>query len=117
VREGDTNRVKMNVLVENNSRGEVVLLGGSGSPPAINKRKAETQVLIKEGERLVIGGVTTRENIEAVRGVPLFGDIPILGWLFKQRGESSDSTELVVFITPSIVRRDATTASVPMTPR
>ena len=114
VREGDQNRIKMTVLVENNSRGDIVDLGASGGqPPAINKRKAETQVLIKEGERLVIGGVTTHENIEAVRRVPLFGDIPILGWLFKQRGESNESTELVVFITPSIVRRDATTASLP----
>jgi type IV pilus assembly protein PilQ len=116
VREGDSNRIKMTVLVENNSRGAVVDLGASGGqPPAINKRKAETQVLIKEGERLVIGGVTNSENEEAVRRVPLFGDIPILGWLFKQRGERSTSTELVVFITPSIVRRDATTASLPST--
>jgi type IV pilus assembly protein PilQ len=116
VREGDSNRIKMTVLVENNSRGAVVDLGASGGqPPAINKRKAETQVLIKEGERLVIGGVTNSENEEAVRRVPLFGDIPILGWLFKQRGDRSTSTELVVFITPSIVRRDATTASVPST--
>jgi len=119
VREGDVNRIKMSVLVENNSRGATVDLGASGGqPPAINKRKAETQVLIKEGERLVIGGVTNSESEEAVRRVPLFGDIPILGWLFKQRGDRNNSTELVVFITPSILRRDATTASVPgTTPR
>ena len=116
VREGDVNRIKMSVLVENNSRGATVDLGASGGqPPAINKRKAETQVLIKEGERLVIGGVTNSESEEAVRRVPLFGDIPILGWLFKQRGDRNNSTELVVFITPSILRRDATTASVPGT--
>ncbi|HET7343879.1 MAG TPA: secretin N-terminal domain-containing protein, partial [Methylomirabilota bacterium] len=116
VREGDSNRIKMSVLVENNSRGATVDLGASGGqPPAINKRKAETQVLIKEGERLVIGGVTNSENEEEVRRVPLFGDIPIFGWLFKQRGDRNTSTELVVFITPSIVRRDATTASVPGT--
>jgi len=114
VREGDSNRIKMTVLVENNSRGAVVDLGASGGqPPAINKRKAETQVLIKEGERLVIGGVTNSESEEAVRQVPLFGDIPILGWLFKQRGDRNTATELVVFITPSIVRRDATTAALP----
>ncbi len=65
----------------------------------------------------MIGGVTNSESEEAVRRVPLFGDIPILGWLFKQRGDRNTSTELVVFITPSIVRRDATTASIPSTPR
>ena len=113
VREGDSNRIKMTVIVENNSRGAVVDLGSSGGqPPAINKRKAETQVLIKEGERLVIGGVTNSESETANRQVPLFGDIPVLGWLFKQRGDRNASTELVVFITPSIVRRD-TTAFVP----
>jgi type IV pilus assembly protein PilQ len=116
VREGDINRIKMTVLVENNSRGATVDFGPSaGNPPAINKRRAETQVLIKEGERLVIGGVTNSETEENVRRVPLFGDIPLLGWLFKQRGERNTSTELVVFITPSIIRRDATTASVPST--
>jgi type IV pilus assembly protein PilQ len=115
VREGDVNRIKMNVLVENNSRGRTVDFGTGGNPPAINKRRAETQVLIKEGERLVIGGVTNSETEDNVRQVPLFGDIPILGWLFKQRGDRNTSTELVVFITPSIVRRDTTTASVPST--
>jgi len=117
VREGDVNRIKMNVLVENNSRGRTVDFGSAGNPPAINKRRAETQVLIREGERLVIGGVTNSESEDNVRKVPLFGDIPILGWLFKQTGDRSTSTELVVFITPSIVRRDTTTASVPTTPR
>jgi type IV pilus assembly protein PilQ len=116
VREGDVNRIKMSVLVENNSRSTATVdLGGSGAPPVINKRKAETQVLIREGERLVIGGVTNSESEEELRRVPLFGDIPVLGWLFKQRGDRNQSTELVVFITPSIVRRDATTASVPGT--
>jgi type IV pilus assembly protein PilQ len=117
VREGNVNRIKMTVLVENNSRGQVVVGQNGSAPPAINKRKAVTQVLIKEGERLVIGGVTNSENEEAIRRVPLFGDIPILGWLFKQRGDRAVSTELVVFITPSIIRRDATTASVPTTPK
>ena len=66
---------------------------------------------------LVIGGVTNSEAEDNVRKVPLFGDIPILGWMFKQTGDRSTSTELVVFITPSIVRREATTASIPATPR
>jgi len=117
VREGDSNRIKMTVVVENNSRGAVVDLGSSGGqPPAINKRKAETQVLIKEGERLVIGGVTNSEAETANRQVPMFGDIPILGWLFKQRGDRNNSTELVVFITPSIIRRDTTASLLPGAP-
>ena len=54
----DDTKIKLVVVVENNSRGDVVNLGSSGSPPAINKRRADTLVLLNEGERLVIGGVT-----------------------------------------------------------
>ncbi len=103
---GDTEQVKikMVVIVENNSRGDPVSLGSSGTPPAINRRKAETLVLINEGERLVIGGVTTSQNSTTVRKVPLFGDIPILGWLFKQKETFEQGRELVVFLTPSVLR-------------
>jgi type IV pilus secretin PilQ/predicted competence protein len=103
---GDTEQVKikMIVIVENNSRGDPVSLGSSGTPPAINRRKAETLVLINEGERLVIGGVTTSQNSTTVRKVPLFGDIPVLGWLFKQKETFEQGRELVVFLTPSVLR-------------
>jgi type IV pilus assembly protein PilQ len=118
IREPDSNKIKMKVVVENNSRGAVVDLGATGgSPPAINKRRAETEVLIKEGERLVIGGVTTNVDQEQERKVPLFGDIPILGWLFKQRGTQATGRELVVFITPSILRRETASVAPPPTPK
>jgi type IV pilus assembly protein PilQ len=113
IREADGNKIKMKVVVENNSRGAEVNLGQSGQPPAINRRKAETEVLIKEGERLVIGGVTTNVDQEQDRKVPLFGDIPVLGWLFKQRGTQTTARELVVFITPSIVRQETALAAPP----
>ncbi len=111
IREGDITKIKMVVVVENNSRGAVVNLGSAGSPPAINRRKAETQVLIREGERLIIGGVTTNTNVEETRKVPIFGDIPLLGWLFKQRERSDTGRELVVFLTPSIFRTSERTVS------
>ena len=117
VREIDHNRIKMKVLVENNSRGTTTIdLGSAGAPPVIVRRKAETEVLIREGERLVIGGVTNNEATEQTRKVPLFGDVPVLGWLFKQTGEQNRATELVVFITPTIIRRDAVSARLPGTP-
>ena len=100
----DSTKIKMIVLVENNSRGDVVNLGSSGSPPAINRRKAETLVLMKEGERLVIGGVTTTQNQNTVRKVPVMGDVPVLGWLFKQKETFEQGRELVVFVTPSVLR-------------
>jgi len=54
-----------------------------------------TEVLIKEGERLVIGGVTTNLDADEVRKIPLFGDIPVLGWLFKDDGSQTTGRELV----------------------
>ena len=76
----------------------------AGAPPVINKRKAKTEVLIKEGERLVIGGVTTNLDQDETRKIPLFGDIPFFGWLFKARSNDDKTSELVVFITPSLLR-------------
>jgi type IV pilus assembly protein PilQ len=104
IREGAINRIKMLVVVENNDRGATVNLGNAGNPPAINRRKAETLVLIQEGDRLVIGGVTTNTNSNTVRKVPFLGDIPLLGWLFKQKEDFEKGRELVVFVTPSILR-------------
>jgi len=107
IREGDVTKIKMKVTIENNSRGQNVILGTTlGSPPAINKRKAQTEVLVKEGERLVIGGVTTNLDVDETRKVPLFGDIPVLGWLFKTTASQSTGRELVVFITPSVLKVD-----------
>jgi len=118
VPEGDVNRIKMKVVVENNARGAVVDLGTSGgNPPAIDKRRAETEVIIKEGEQLVIGGVTQRTASETVRKVPLVGDIPLLGWLFKSRVRNiSPDRELVVFIKPSVVITGRSTTVTPQQP-
>ncbi|MBI1845575.1 MAG: AMIN domain-containing protein [Candidatus Rokubacteria bacterium] len=106
IREVDATRIKMVVVVENNSRGNVVNLGSAGQPPAINKRKTETQVIVKEGERLVVGGVTTGVSQVTNRKVPLFGDIPFFGWLFKSRENFETGRELVVFLTPTVLKSD-----------
>jgi type II secretory pathway component GspD/PulD (secretin) len=78
----------------------------AGSPPVINKRRAETLVLIKEGERLVIGGVTTNIDQDETSKIPLFGDIPVIGWLFKRTASQITGREMVVFITPSVLKVD-----------
>lgn len=104
-------KVKMTVIVENNSRGDVISPAAGVTVPIINRRKAETQVLVKEGDRLVIGGVTQNVQQKTVRKVPLMGDIPILGWLFKQREDFETGRELVVFLTPSILKTDGTQAA------
>ena len=108
-------KIKMIVLVENNNRGDNVSLGVGITVPIINKRKAETQVLIKSGDRLVIGGVTQALTTANIRKVPVFGDIPVLGWLFKQNENTETGRELVVFVTPSLVTGQGT-AGIGLTP-
>ncbi|HWN54338.1 MAG TPA: secretin N-terminal domain-containing protein, partial [Methylomirabilota bacterium] len=111
-------KIKMIVVVENNSRGDTITPAAGVAVPIINRRKAETQVLIKEGDRLVIGGVTQGTVSTTVRKVPLFGDIPIFGWLFKQKENNETGRELVVFVTPSIVQQNgAGMAMTPIAPR
>jgi len=113
IREGDITKIKMKVTIENNSRSNTTVNLGTtaGAPPVINKRRAQTEVLIKEGERLVIGGVTTNLDQDETRKIPLFGDIPVLGWLFKQNAQQTTGRELVVFITPSVLRVETAQAA------
>jgi type IV pilus assembly protein PilQ len=108
----EVRKVKMTVIVENNSRGDVISPAAGVSVPIINRRKAETQVLVKEGDRLVIGGVTQNVQQKTVRKVPVMGDVPILGWMFKQREDFEVGRELVVFLTPSILKADGAQAAV-----
>src|SRR2546422_2734707 len=106
IREGDITKIKMKVIVENNARGVV-----TGGVPAIDKRRAQTEVLVREGDRLVIGGVTKNTDQDQTRKVPLFGDIPVLGWLFKTTSTNSEGKELVIFITPSVLRTETAQAT------
>lgn len=66
-------------------------------------RSASTLVRVKNGQTVVIGGILTSREMEAVRKVPLLGDIPILGWLFTSKTTSKNTTDLVIFITPTIL--------------
>ena len=107
-RSGGIHKIRMQVLVENATRGATVDLGSTlGSPPAINTQKARTEVAMSEGQRLVIGGITQLSTRDQIRKVPLLGDIPVLGWLFKQKGVQDEKRELVIFLTPTVVYREA----------
>lgn len=108
---GDITRVKMVVNVENNSQGNQTFTIGGGTVPAIDKRTATTQVIVKEGETLAIGGIRQRQVLESTRKVPLFGDIPVIGFLFRSKSTTSDpNLELVVFITPYVLKTEVAQA-------
>jgi len=103
---GDITRVKLLVNVENNSKGADIN-STAGPIPSINKRQATTQVIVKEGETLAIGGIRQRDVVESVQKVPLFGDIPIIGFLFRSTQRLTDpNREMVVFITPYVLKLD-----------
>src|SRR5207245_11596729 len=97
-------RDKRFVNVEYNSLGTLVPQTGGGFVPSINRRSATTQVVVKEGETLAIGGIRQQDVVESIQKVPFFGDIPFLGWLFKSKSRTTDpNRELVIFITPTIL--------------
>jgi type IV pilus assembly protein PilQ len=72
--------------------------------PAIETREAQTQVLVRDGETTVIGGIITDSVSDTGSGVPWFQNIPFVGWMFKTKVNITQKTELIIFITPKIVR-------------
>jgi type IV pilus assembly protein PilQ len=86
-------------------------LTGANGQPSITKREAETEVLVKDGETTVIGGIYTRSTSNSVRKVPFFGNLPLLGYLFRSNSEVDDHTELLIFITPRILNRQGAGAA------
>ena len=95
--------IQMKITATNNQPNAA--LTGANGQPAISNREAKTQVLVKDSDTAVIGGIYTRQNSEQWNEVPILSRIPILGWLFKKKAVSDQRTELLIFITPHIVNR------------
>jgi general secretion pathway protein D len=72
--------------------------------PSITKRSTKTSVVVKDSQTVVIGGLMQEKEEEAVTKVPLLGDIPVLGWLFKQKSLTKNKTNLLVFLTPNVIK-------------
>jgi general secretion pathway protein D len=72
--------------------------------PTTTKRSTKTTVIAKDSQTVIIGGLMQEREEEALNKVPVFGDIPLLGWLFKQKSVSKKKTNLIVFLTPHIVK-------------
>ncbi len=81
-------------------------VGARSNPagPSIDRREATTQVLVRDGETMVIGGVFVDTQSNNVAGIPYLSRIPVLGWLFKNKTENVSKQELLIFLTPTIVR-------------
>jgi len=75
----------------------------SGSAPAIDTQRIGTQVLVNNGETIVLGGIYQQSIISTVSKVPVLGDIPYFGWLFRNTNQFNEKKELLIFVTPRIV--------------
>jgi type IV pilus assembly protein PilQ len=98
--------VIMKLEAKNDSQGEV----GASGQPAINKKKATTEVLVRDGETAVIGGILQVSRNEDLAAVPWLHKIPILGRLFRKDSNSSSNRELLIFITPKILKPESAQA-------
>ena len=97
-------RIIMDLFVTKDSVGENVTTERGGSVPSIDTRSVETQVLVNNGQTVVLGGIYETEQAETVTKVPYLGDIPILGILFKSKRVKSQKSELLIFVTPKILK-------------
>jgi type IV pilus assembly protein PilQ len=95
------NTVIMTVVVENASPDYTRSVNGI---PPIDTQRARTTVLVKDGDTTVIGGIYVSQEQAQVDGVPGVSKIPLLGWLFKRDAVNDSSRELLIFITPRIIR-------------
>ncbi|MDP3482302.1 MAG: type IV pilus secretin PilQ, partial [Sulfuricella sp.] len=89
----------MDLKVNKDSRGENTIAG-----PAINTKQITTQVLVENGGTVVIGGIFNQEEASTVAKVPLLGDIPVLGFMFRKTDKRDEKRELLVFVTPRILK-------------
>src|SRR5438094_330034 len=98
------NRIILDLDVKDDAVGTVVVTSGGVNVPSIDTREISTQVLVNDGQTVVLGGILTTTQREDDTKVPYLGDIPVLGHLFKTTSHKDDKDELMIFITPKIVR-------------
>ncbi|NDV92113.1 type IV pilus secretin PilQ [Alteromonas sp. 345S023] len=96
------NRIILDLVVTQDTRGETVSTS-TGDAVAIDTQEIKTQVLVENGETIVLGGIFQQTSSDGVTKVPLFGDLPVLGALFRQTSELQQKRELLIFVTPKII--------------
>jgi type IV pilus assembly protein PilQ len=98
------NRVILDLDVSDDSVGQQVTSATGGSVPSIDTRQIITQVLVNDGQTVVLGGILDTTKSRSANKVPFLSDIPVLGYLFRSTTDINNKTELLIFITPKILR-------------
>lgn len=96
------NRIILDLVVTQDTRGETVSTS-TGDAVAIDTQEIKTQVLVENGETIVLGGIFQQTSSDGVNKVPLFGDLPLVGALFRNTSQIQQKRELLIFVTPKIV--------------
>ncbi len=102
-------RIQLKLRLSQNLPGRSVNIGDN-QVLSIDKQEIETQVTLRDGETLALGGIFQQQRTQSEKRVPWLGDMPLLGNLFRQQTDEQKKKELVIFITPRLVREAALTA-------
>ena len=102
------NRIIMTVEIRKDSVGQFVPVAGGGFVPSIDTKNVITQIAVNNGDTAVIAGIYEETLNNDVTKVPFLGDIPYLGYLFKTTNKNIEKTELLIFLTPRIVKESVT---------
>jgi type IV pilus assembly protein PilQ len=98
------NNIIMDLLVSKDNVGQIISTGGlGGTVPSIDTRQVQTQVLVADGQTVVLGGIYETERRETIKKVPVLGDIPFAGALFRSKQRLDNKAELLIFVTPRIL--------------
>ncbi|MDP5040407.1 MAG: type IV pilus secretin PilQ family protein, partial [Paraglaciecola sp.] len=96
------NRIILDLVVTQDTRGDTVSTS-TGPAVAIDTQEISTQVLVENGETIVLGGIFQQTTADDISKVPLLGDLPVLGHLFKNTSVRNEKRELLIFVTPKIL--------------
>jgi type IV pilus assembly protein PilQ len=98
------NRIILDLNVKKDSIGQIFIGEGGAQIPSIDTREITTSVIVNDGQTVVLGGILETERRETEKKVPYLGDVPVLGRLFKTTGKTNNKDELLIFVTPKILR-------------
>ncbi len=102
-------RIAMKIVAKKDAPDRSIIVMGA---PAIDKKEAGTELLVNDGDTIVIGGIITKEITLTKSGVPGFSKIPLIGWLFRSESKTEQERELLIFVTPTIVELEETRLTV-----